>query len=143
MKPASDVGALTGTNQLHVSFPGGKQVLAHYGEQSLLTDQPTANGGEGLAPAPFDLFLASIGSCAGYYVLSFFQSRELSTEGLSIEQSWQRDPASRRITSIDLTVHLPDTFPQKYERAVLRAADLCSVKRLLSDPPEVTTAVAR
>lgn len=130
-------------NELRVSFPGGKQVLAELGGQQLLTDQPIDHGGEGAAPAPFDLFLSSLGTCAGYYVLSFFQSRGLSTEGLSIDQHWERDPASRRITAIDLTVHLPDSFPSKYEQAVLRAAELCSVKQLLADPPQVTAAVRR
>lgn len=126
-------------DSLRVSFPGGKQVLATLGDHPIRTDQPQAHGGEGSAPAPFDLFLASVGTCTGYYVLSFFQSRGLSTEGLEITQSWSRDPESRRITAIELELRVPPEFPMKYHAALKRAADLCSVKRLLADPPAMTT----
>ena len=44
-----------------VSFPGGKRVDAEYGGFTIRTDQPPQGGGEGSAPPPFDLFLASIG----------------------------------------------------------------------------------
>ncbi|MCB9914644.1 MAG: OsmC family protein [Planctomycetes bacterium] len=127
---------------LRVTFPGGKQVLAKVGEHGVLTDQPASSGGADLGPAPFDLFLASVGTCAGYFVLTFCQSRGLSTEGLAIEQRWERDPASRKVTSIVLEVRLPADFPDKYRTAVLRAADLCSVKRLLAEPPEVKTVLS-
>jgi len=47
---------------LKVTFPGGVAVNAEYKGQIIRTDQPREYGGGGTAPAPFDLFLASIGA---------------------------------------------------------------------------------
>src|SRR5215471_4208280 len=58
---------------IEVSFPGGKRVDAQVGEFAIRTDQPEALGGAGTAPTPYDLFLASLATCAGIYVLGFCQ----------------------------------------------------------------------
>ena len=49
--------------ELTVTFPGGKKVNAEFKGFTIKTDQPQTNGGDGTAPSPFDLFLASIGTC--------------------------------------------------------------------------------
>src|SRR5690242_6208835 len=56
-------------NDIEVSFPGGKRVDARVGSFVVHTDQPADQGGEGGAVSPFDLFLASLATCAGIYVL--------------------------------------------------------------------------
>ncbi|MHC4777916.1 MAG: OsmC family protein, partial [Planctomycetota bacterium] len=70
--------------EIQITFPGGKKVEAQLKEYRILTDQPVKEGGEGSAPAPFDLFLASIGTCGAYYVLTFCQTRKIPTEGLAV-----------------------------------------------------------
>ena len=52
-------------------FGGGLKVDAEYRGFTIKTDQPFHEGGEGRRPAPFDLFLASLATCAGFYVLAF------------------------------------------------------------------------
>jgi ribosomal protein S12 methylthiotransferase accessory factor len=51
--------------------------------------------------------------------------------------NWDRDGKTKMITSMNIEIRLPETFPRKYEKAVVRAADLCAVKKHLVDPPEV------
>jgi ribosomal protein S12 methylthiotransferase accessory factor len=121
---------------MEVRFPGGLKVEAVYRGQTIATDQPEPAGGEGSAPAPFDLFLASIATCAGFYALAFCQQRELSTAGLAVTMKTVRDPELRRITKIDLHLTLPEGFPEKYRQAIVRAVDQCAVKRHIVDPPE-------
>jgi ribosomal protein S12 methylthiotransferase accessory factor len=130
-------------DEMTVSFPGGKRVEATYGELRIPTDQPPSNGGEGSAPAPFDLFLASLATCAGYYVLAFCQGRDIPTAGVALRCRWQRDPERHRVSSIRLEVVLPEAFPKKYERAVVRAAERCAVKEVLLAPPRVELGVVR
>ena len=77
-----------------VTFPGGKRVDAQVGNFVIATDQPVSGGGGEAAPAPFDLFLASIATCAGIYALGFCQARGLPTEGLVLEQEVIDDPAT-------------------------------------------------
>ncbi len=120
---------------MQIQFPGGLRVEALHEGFLIRTDQPTRSGGTGTAPSPFDLFLASIGTCAGFYVLRFFQQRGLDMDGLglSVEPEW--DPARKLASRIRIEIVLPEGFPEKYREAVLRAVDQCSVKRHLLEPP--------
>ena len=118
-----------------VSFPGGKRVDAEYGGFTIRTDQSTQGGGEGSAPQPFDLFLASIATCAGIYVKGFCDSRGVATEGLRLDMEIEPDSATHRIGRLVLTIHLPEDFPEKHREAVIRAADLCAVKKHILSPP--------
>ncbi len=122
---------------LYVTFPGGKRVDAHVGDLVVHTDQPMDAGGEATAVAPFDLFLASIATCAGLYVLGFCQARGLSTEGVSLRQQVEMNPTTHLPTRISLHLRLPATFPEKYRPAVVRAAESCKVKKTISAGPRV------
>jgi ribosomal protein S12 methylthiotransferase accessory factor len=53
-------------SSMEMTFPGGVVVEAHLEGTTIRTDQPVSHGGGGTAPAPFELFLASIGTCAGF-----------------------------------------------------------------------------
>jgi len=121
--------------EMEVVFHGGKKVDANYNGFTIKTDQPIRSGGDGTAPAPFDLFLASIGTCAGIYVLGFCQQRGISTDGVKIIQRMESDPFKRGIGKISLEIQVPAEFPEQYKEAVIRSAELCAVKKYLHDPP--------
>ena len=118
-----------------VNFPGGKRVEAQYKGFTIKTDQPVAGGGEGSAPTPFDLFVSSIGTCAGIFVLSFLQERNIPCEDTNLELKIQRNPETHMISKIIIDINLNDNFPEKYKNAVKSAADLCSVKKHLMNAP--------
>ena len=120
---------------MEIRFPGGVLVEAEHEGFTITTDQPVKDGGANTAPSPFDLFLASLGTCAGYYALRFCQERSLSTEGLSLTLSTESDEARKRLSKIRIEIRLPGGFPEKYRTAILRAANQCSVKRHLLEPP--------
>ncbi len=130
--------------ELTVTFPGGARVDAEFGSHVIRTDQPPQAGGDGSAPAPFALFLASIGTCAGIYVLGFCRQRGLPTDGIRIVQRMEPDPVTGMIGRIGLDIQVPPTFPEKYYEALVRAASHCAVKKHLEKPPafEVRTVVA-
>lgn len=121
---------------IKVYFPGGKKVNAEYGDFVIKTDQPVYQGGEGSAPAPFDLFLASIATCAGYYVLVFCQSRGLSFENISVVLKKEKNPETKRIEKIFIHINLPADFPEKYKSAVIKSVNSCAVKSHMLNPPE-------
>lgn len=120
---------------MRIFFPGGKKIYADFKGFTHKTDQPVDAGGDGSAPQPFDLFLVSLGTCAGIYVLGFCQQRGLDTEGLEIIQTTERDPEVGRITAVNIEIRLPKNFPEKYVSAVIRSAELCAVKRVVENPP--------
>ena len=127
--------------KVEVSFPGGVQVAARIGSHDIITDQPVEDGGDGAAPSPYDLFLSSVATCAGFYALRFCRQRQLATEGLGIELDIERHPDTRRLETIRMKLSLPTDFPEKYQRAIMRSIDQCSVKKALTDPPDIELAL--
>ena len=126
---------------MKIYFPGGKRVYADYGGFTIETDQPARGGGDDSAPAPFDLFLASIGTCAGIYALGFMQQRGIDVKGSKITMRTHADPAAGLISKIDLELELPAGFHEKYRDAAVNAMNICTVKKHLHQPPtfEITT----
>ena len=129
---------------MDIRFPGGLEVEALHAGFTILTDQPSAQGGGGAAPTPFDLFLASVGTCAGLYALRFCQQRNLDTDGLSLKVTPEHAEGGKRVSRIAIEITLPPLFPEKYREAILRAVDQCKVKRHILEPPafEVTAVPA-
>lgn len=120
---------------MEIVFPGGKRVDALYKDFTIKTDQSPYSGGEGSHPAPFDLFLASIGTCAGIYVLSFCQQRNIPTEQIKLTLKAERNKHTRMVEKMSIGILLPPEFPEKYKKAITRVAEECSVKKHLFDPP--------
>ena len=131
-------------SEMIVTFGGGKKVNADFNGFTIQTDQSVHAGGEGSAPEPFTLFLASIGTCAAVYVLSFCQNRGIPTDEIRIVQSHFARESGHGIGKIELTIELPVSFPEKYKDALVSAANLCAVKRHIMEPPEfVVTTITR
>ena len=127
--------------EMTIRFPGGARVDAEFGGYTVHTDQPPKAGGDGSAPTPFATFLASIGTCAGIYVLGFCRERGLPTDGIRIVQTRTPDPATGLVSAIRLEIHVPDSFPAKYRPALVRSAEQCAVKKHLEAPPAIATEV--
>ncbi len=126
---------------VEVSFPGGKRVDAAILGHRIPTDQAVASGGEGAAPEPFQLFLASIATCAGIYAKSFCDERHLAApRGLDLDLTRGDDG---RLSRLDLVLHVATDFPEKYDRAIAHAMNLCAVKKQLRSEIETSIRVAR
>jgi len=97
--------------EMRIIFNGDQKVIAEYKGFRIETDQPIYAGGQGSAPAPFDLFLASIGTCAGYYVFAFCRQRNLPLEDIYVTLKTIINREAKRIDKIVIEVHLPEGFP--------------------------------
>ncbi len=126
--------------EILIDFPGGSRVDAHFGKFTVPTDQPPVAS----AASPFEVFLSSIGTCAGIYVLGFCQQRGLPTHGIQIVQRIHTEPTTGMVDVIDLEIQVPPTFPEKYRDSLIRSVELCKVKKHLEKPPKfnITTQVA-
>jgi len=120
-----------------ITFDGNKKVNAQYKGHIIRTDQAIDNGGDGTAPEPFALFLASLGTCSGIYVKSFCDQRGIPTENIRLIQKMHYNPDKHRIDEISIDIELPPDFPEKYKDAVINTASLCAVKKVLMNPPEI------
>jgi len=126
---------------MEIFFPGGKKVDALYKGFTVQTDQPENSGGHGTAPSPLDLFFVSLGTCAGFYVLQFCQDRGIATEGLKLQLFTEKKQDKKVVDLIKIEITLPPDFPPKYKKAVIKAAETCTVKKHLEDPPKIETVI--
>ena len=124
------------TMQMEIILGDGKKVNANFNGNIIKTDQPAEFGGENSAPAPFDLFLASIGTCAGFYVKTFCKKRDIPADNIKLIQTMEYDEATHMVDKIKIDIQLPPDFPEKYKNAVINAANLCTVKRHIHTPPQ-------
>jgi ribosomal protein S12 methylthiotransferase accessory factor len=126
---------------MEITFDGGKIITAHINGHTIRTDQPTKAGGQNSAAAPFELYLASIGTCAGIYIKSFCDNRNIPAEGIRIIQKVENDRESGLPVNVRLDILLPEDFPEKYKASLINVANLCKVKKSIANPPvfEITT----
>ena len=120
---------------MEITFDGGKVITAHSHGHIIKTDQPVISGGQNTAPSPFELFLASIGTCTGIYVKSFCDNRKIPTDNIKIIQTSEYDKETGLPVNIKLDIKLPAEFPEKYKDAVISVAELCKVKKTIAAQP--------
>lgn len=127
--------------EMKVISAGGKKVDAVYKGFAIKTDQSKAYGGDETQPEPFDLFLASIGTCAGINVIAFCQNRGIPTDDIELTLTFDRNPDTHMIETIAIDIDLPQDFPEKYLATVKRVVDQCAVKKHMLNPPAFEIAV--
>jgi uncharacterized OsmC-like protein len=123
--------------EMQITFPGGKRVNSTYKGYTVKTDQPRSEGGEGTAPEPYDLFLSSLGTCAGVYLVYFCDARNISMEGIAMNVTVEHNQKTHMMEKVTIHIGFPGHFPQKYRKAAVKAAEMCTVKRSLLNPPEI------
>jgi putative redox protein len=125
--------------EMIIDFPGGSRVDAHFHNFTVATDQPPVAS----APSPFEVFLSSIGTCAGIYVLGFCMQRNLPTAGIRILERISHDSQTGMLEQVGLEIQVPESFPEKYHAALIRSAEQCAVKKTIEKPLrfDITTRV--
>ncbi len=122
--------------ELKVTLEGGQRVATRIGSHLIMTDQPAKLGGDDSAPAPYDLFLASIGTCAGFYVQSYCANKGIDTSGISITLRAKRDPKTKQIIGFVTTIHVPPELPESMHATLKKVAQQCAVKKTIMNSPE-------
>ncbi|MEI7705150.1 MAG: OsmC family protein [Deltaproteobacteria bacterium] len=125
---------MAGASEIVVTFPGGMRVDAQVGRHVVRTDQHVPDGGEDSAPTPFELFAASLATCAGLFVVGFCQKRDLPTDGIRVVERLHHGEDGA-LAGVDLDIEVPASFPEKYRDALVRVASKCSVKRAIQAQP--------
>ena len=126
-----------------INFPEGKKVNVFLDKFIIKTDQKIENGGENENPEPFSLFIASIGACTGFYVLSFCQKRNISTEDITLLLNTKKNRQNNLLEEINIDIKTNELFPDKYIKPLIKAANLCSIKRQLEDPPKINISLQK
>jgi len=95
------------------------------------------------SPSPFDLFVASLGTCAALTAAGYCRKKDLCVEGLKINIDVERHPETRLATEIKMDFVIPCGFPQEEVAPLVAAAGECFVKKHLYTPPHFTTTITQ
>jgi putative redox protein len=128
---------------IDIVFEGGKKINAVVKGFTIKTDQDINSGGEGTAPDPFTVFLSSIAACAGFYTKTFCDQRRIPVDDINLRMETKYNPEMKMITGIQIGIHVPPDFPEKYDNALVNSVNLCTVRRHLSDKIQVDILVTR
>ena len=127
--------------EIDVSFPGNTRVDAKIRGFVISTDQPEKSGGDNSSPTPTELFTSSIATCAGYFAVKFCRTRHIDTAGMSLKMSYEWDEEEKRYPKMTINLKVPEGFPPKYQKAIIKAMDQCVVKKHILEPPEFELSV--
>jgi len=122
--------------KIDIALLEGQKLQASFGKHQIISDQSVSAGGDESYPEPFDYFLASMPLCAAFYIRKFCEARDISTEGITLSQEHSTIGEDKFRKAFSIKVSLPKDFPEKYKKAVLAAANSCTVKKVVQAMPE-------
>lgn len=97
----------------------------------IMTDAPVDNQGKGEAFSPTDLVATALGACMLTIMGIAARAHSIDIVGTRVEVQKNMASEPRRISGIDIIMHLPKSYSEK-EMAILRHAALtCPVSQSL------------
>jgi uncharacterized OsmC-like protein len=125
-----------------VTWDSGARFTADIRGHKVTVDQPAKGGGGDSAPMPLELLPTALGTCVALYVQRFLTTRGLDPTGLSVEVGAMGVQNPNRIGRFTVDVKIPGGVPEKYQDAVKRAAEACTVHHTLTHRPEIAVTIA-
>jgi len=122
--------------KIDIALLDGQKLQANFGKHQIISDQSVSAGGDAAYPEPFDYFLASMPLCAAFYIRKFCEARDINTDGISLSQEHSTVSEDKYRKAFSINVSLPEDFPEKYKKALLAAANSCTVKKVIQAMPE-------
>ncbi|MCD6484694.1 MAG: OsmC family protein [Candidatus Odinarchaeota archaeon] len=113
---------------------GGFKFLTKCRHHYIIVDQPVEKGGDDSGPKPPELFIASLASCIGQVIVIFCQRHQISTQGMTLKVTWNKEPAPGKI-KIELII--PTEITEESRKAIIRLSKQCAIHKLLHNPPIV------
>jgi putative redox protein len=107
--------------------------------KKIQTDAPRDNNGKGEAFSPTDLVGAALGSCILTTMGIYGDAHGIDIKGSTFKVVKEMASNPRRIASLSVEVHLPETLSEKDREVLERVGNMCPVK--VSLHPEVNVPV--
>lgn len=127
--------------EVTINHLGDVQFEVKARNHTVYCDQPVEAGGFDEGMTPPELFLASLGTCAGYYATQYAKGHKLATKGLRVRVSAEKAKAPVRLDDIRIRVEYPEALEERHRDGLLRAVHACLIHNTLLTPPKITTEV--
>ena len=117
------------------------------GSHRLSADEPPHLGGSDQGPNPYDLLLASLGSCTAMTVTMYARRKDMPLRGVTTRLKHSRIHADDcaacetdkgKIDSIELSIELDGPLSDEQRSSLLEIAHKCPVHRTLTSEKVIT-----
>ena len=116
---------------------GSVQFRVHARQHEITSDQPPENGGFDEGMTPPELFLASLGACAGFYAAQYLKKRKLATEGTRVRVTAEKLLGPARLDNFRIKVEVPLGIDEEHRKGVEDAVHHCLIHNTLLQPPQI------
>lgn len=123
--------------EVTVEHLGAVQFEIHARQHSITSDQPAENLGHDEGMTPPELFLASLGSCAGFYAAQYLRKHKLATEGTRVRVTADKVKDPARIDNFRIEVEAPLDLSEQHRAGVEAAVHHCLIHNTLLHPPNI------
>lgn len=128
-------------SRLKVEYQGGRKFQVTSGANSFVIDLPKEKGGGGEGPNSTDVFISSLGSCVGVYIVFYCEKVGIDCSGMVIDIDYKMADNPRRVGEVDVKVSMSNAELGARKDAVLRTAQMCAVKNTFLNPPKIDIAI--
>lgn len=123
--------------ELKVTHLDGVKFAVQARSHTIISDQPTDNGGEDSGMTPPELLLASLGSCAAFYAAQFLKTRNLAETGVEVTVTAEKLKQPGRLGNFRIQVVCPVELTGEQSEALIRAVHHCTIHNTLLSPPKI------
>jgi|SRR5215467_10555074 len=124
--------------EIQVEHLGGVQFEIRARQHTIATDQPAENGGFDEGMTPPELFLASLGSCAGFYAAQYLRKHKLATEGTVVRVMADKATDPARLDNFRIVLEVPGELSPQDHEGVEEAVHHCLIHNTLLHPPKIS-----
>ena len=121
---------------IELAYQGELRVKANHGPsgETLFTDAPVDNHGKGESFSPTDLVATALGSCMLTIMGITAEEKGIPLTGATahVEKHMSQD-LPRRISVLDVKIHVPQSLDEKEMTIMRHAAETCPVAQSIND----------
>lgn len=124
--------------EVTIEHLGGVQFEVKARQHRIVCDQPVENGGFDEGMTPPELLLASLGSCAGFYLAQYLKKHHLATEGTVVRISAKKAVNPPRLNDFRIEVEIPSAIGDQHSAGIDEAVRHCLIHNTLLNPPSIS-----
>jgi putative redox protein len=120
-----------------IAWVTGVQLAVEARNHRVVVDQPLEEGGQDQGITPVELFIASLGSCIGYFAVRFCQRHKIPTAELRVTMGWDYAEQPHRVGSIRTRVELPAALDGAMKDRLQKVLEGCTVHHSITIAPRI------
>ncbi len=124
--------------EMFLAHKGKKKfVVAARGHQ-IIVDQPLEQEGNDEGMTPPEIFIASLATCMGVYILNYCKNSGINPNDMTLNIKWEKASNPARIGNVKVDIKLPRYKNMEREQAIIKVAEHCLVHNTINMPPEIS-----